>query len=84
VAHVRGQGALRTVEPIRCLGPGCCAGPTARCCDRSAGSGIAEFLYGAMAGIAQSFLQTGKFDTHNLKAFTYGEINALLKPSGKA
>ncbi|MNV87654.1 hypothetical protein D3C71_1817940 [compost metagenome] len=50
----------------------------------SAGSGIAEFLYGAMAGIAQSFLQTGKFDSHNLKAFTYGEINALLKPSGKA
>ncbi|MNG36556.1 hypothetical protein D3C81_1243290 [compost metagenome] len=50
----------------------------------TAGSGIAEFLYGAMAGIAKSFLQTGKFDSHDLKALTYGEVNALLKPSGKA
>jgi 2-methylisocitrate lyase-like PEP mutase family enzyme len=44
----------------------------------SAGSGIAEFLYGAMASLAQSFLQTGKLDTRHLKAFTYGEVNALL------
>jgi 2-methylisocitrate lyase-like PEP mutase family enzyme len=50
----------------------------------TAGSGIAEFLYGAMAGIAKSFMQTGKFDSHDLKALTYGEVNALLKPSGKA
>ncbi|MCW8278719.1 isocitrate lyase/phosphoenolpyruvate mutase family protein [Pseudomonas sp. PCH199] len=50
----------------------------------SAGSGIAEFLYGAMASVAQSFLQTGKFDNHGIKALTYGEVNALLKPSGKA
>jgi 2-methylisocitrate lyase-like PEP mutase family enzyme len=50
----------------------------------SAGSGIAEFLYGAMAGLAKSFLQTGKFDSSHLKALTYGEVNALLKPSGKA
>ncbi|RKS27812.1 2-methylisocitrate lyase-like PEP mutase family enzyme [Pseudomonas sp. WPR_5_2] len=50
----------------------------------SAGSGIAEFLYGAMASLAQSFLRTGKLDDHDIKALTYGEINALLKPSGKA
>jgi hypothetical protein len=50
----------------------------------TAGSGIAEFLYGAMAGITKSFLQTGRFDSHDLKALTYGEVNALLKPSGKA
>jgi 2-methylisocitrate lyase-like PEP mutase family enzyme len=47
----------------------------------SAGSGIAEFLYGAMASLAQSFLQTGKLDTRHLKAFTYGEVNALLAPN---
>jgi 2-methylisocitrate lyase-like PEP mutase family enzyme len=50
----------------------------------SAGSGIAEFLYGAMASLTKSFLQTGRLDSHDLKAFTYGEVNALLKPSGKA
>jgi 2-methylisocitrate lyase-like PEP mutase family enzyme len=50
----------------------------------SAGSGIAEFLYGAMASVAKSFLQTGKLDSSHLKALTYGEINALLKPTGKA
>lgn len=47
----------------------------------SAGSSIAEFLYGAMAGLAKSFLDTGKLDTHDLKAFTYGEVNGLLKKS---
>jgi 2-methylisocitrate lyase-like PEP mutase family enzyme len=47
----------------------------------SAGSGIAEFLYGAMASLAQSFLQTGKLDSRHLKAFTYGEVNALLAPN---
>lgn len=50
----------------------------------SAGSGIAEFLYGAMASLAKSFLDTGKLDSSHLKAFTYGEVNALLKPAGKA
>jgi 2-methylisocitrate lyase-like PEP mutase family enzyme len=50
----------------------------------SAGSGIAEFLYGAMASLAKGFLETGKLDSSHLKAFTYGEINALLKPAGKA
>jgi 2-methylisocitrate lyase-like PEP mutase family enzyme len=50
----------------------------------SAGSGIAEFLYGAMASLTKSFLQNGKLDSHDIKALTYGEINALLKPSGKA
>ncbi|MBC3207535.1 isocitrate lyase/phosphoenolpyruvate mutase family protein [Pseudomonas sp. SWRI111] len=45
----------------------------------SAGSGIAEFLYGAMGGLVQSFLATGRLDTRDLKAFTYGEVNGLLK-----
>ncbi|AWM91916.1 isocitrate lyase/phosphoenolpyruvate mutase family protein [Pseudomonas sp. 31-12] len=48
----------------------------------SAGSGIAEFLYGAMASLAKGFLETGKLDSSDLKAFTYGEINALLKTAG--
>jgi hypothetical protein len=34
-----------------------------------------------MASLAQSFLQTGKLDTRHLKAFTYGEVNALLAPN---
>ena len=50
----------------------------------SAGSGIAEFLYGAMAGLAKSFLESGKLDSSHLKAFTYGEVNALLKTTGNA
>jgi 2-methylisocitrate lyase-like PEP mutase family enzyme len=50
----------------------------------SAGSGIAEFLYGAMASLAKGFLETGKLDSSHLKAFTYGEVNALLKPAEKA
>ena len=45
----------------------------------SAGSGIAEFLYGAMGSLVKSFLASGKLDTHDLKAFTYGEVNGLLK-----
>ncbi|MFJ3373155.1 isocitrate lyase/phosphoenolpyruvate mutase family protein [Pseudomonas sp. NPDC086251] len=48
----------------------------------SAGSRIAEFLYGAMATVTRSFLETGTFDTRELKAFTYGEVNALLATSG--
>jgi 2-methylisocitrate lyase-like PEP mutase family enzyme len=47
----------------------------------SAGSGIAEFLYGAMGSLAKSFLETGKLNTRDLKALTYGEVNALLKKS---
>lgn len=45
----------------------------------SAGSGIAEFLYGAMGGLVKSFLASGKLDTRDLKAFSYGEVNGLLK-----
>ena len=45
----------------------------------SAGSGIAEFLYGAMGGLVKSFLATGQLDTHGLKALSYGEVNGLLK-----
>ncbi|WP_336354569.1 isocitrate lyase/phosphoenolpyruvate mutase family protein [Pseudomonas granadensis] len=45
----------------------------------SAGSGIAEFLYGAMGGLVKSFLAHGQLDTQALKAFTYGEVNGLLK-----
>lgn len=47
----------------------------------SAGSGIAEFLYGAMAGLAKSFLDTGTLDSHALKAFTYAQVNTLFKPA---
>lgn len=45
----------------------------------SAGSGIAEFLYGAMGGLVKSFLANGQLDTQALKAFTYSEVNGLLK-----
>lgn len=44
----------------------------------SAGSSIAEFLYGAMAGLARSFLERGQLDSHALKAHTYGELNSLM------
>ncbi|WP_085694733.1 MULTISPECIES: isocitrate lyase/phosphoenolpyruvate mutase family protein [unclassified Pseudomonas] len=46
----------------------------------SAGSAIAEFLYGAMGGLASSFLEHGHLDTHALKAHTYGELNSLMAP----
>lgn len=45
----------------------------------SAGSGIAEFLYGAMGSLVKSFLASGKLDSRDLKALTYGEVNGLLK-----
>ncbi|MFJ4196795.1 isocitrate lyase/phosphoenolpyruvate mutase family protein [Pseudomonas sp. NPDC089534] len=45
----------------------------------SAGSGIAEFLYGAMGSLVKSFLASGQLDTRDLKAFTYGDVNGLLK-----
>ncbi|MEE4095031.1 isocitrate lyase/phosphoenolpyruvate mutase family protein [Pseudomonas viridiflava] len=44
----------------------------------SAGSSIAEFLYGAMAGVVRSFLDKGQLDVHALRAHTYGELNALM------
>lgn len=45
----------------------------------SAGSSIAEFLHGAMAILARSFLDSGQLDTHALQACSYGEINALMQ-----
>ncbi|WP_205974128.1 isocitrate lyase/phosphoenolpyruvate mutase family protein, partial [Pseudomonas viridiflava] len=36
----------------------------------SAGSSIAEFLYGAMAGVVRSLLDKGQLDVHALKAHT--------------
>ncbi|MCU0120014.1 isocitrate lyase/phosphoenolpyruvate mutase family protein [Pseudomonas sp. B2M1-30] len=45
----------------------------------SAGSGIAEFLYGAMGSLVKSFLANGQLDSRDLKALTYGEVNGLLK-----
>lgn len=45
----------------------------------SAGSGIAEFLYGAMGSLVKSFLASGTLDTTDLKAFSYSEVNGLLK-----
>ncbi|MCP3751648.1 isocitrate lyase/phosphoenolpyruvate mutase family protein [Pseudomonas sp. SBB6] len=44
----------------------------------SAGSSIAEFLFGAMGGLIRSFLDNGQLDTLALKAHTYGEVNALM------
>ncbi|WQG58970.1 isocitrate lyase/phosphoenolpyruvate mutase family protein [Pseudomonas sp. RTB3] len=44
----------------------------------SAGSSIAEFLYGAMEGLARSFQERGRLDTQALKGFTYGELNGLM------
>lgn len=44
----------------------------------SAGSAIAEFLHGAMEGLARGFLESGQLNTHDLKAKTYGEVNALM------
>lgn len=48
----------------------------------SAGSSIAEFLYGVMDGLARSFLESGQLDIHTLKAHTYGELNTLMAPQG--
>lgn len=46
----------------------------------SAGSSIAEYLYGALSGLAQGFLKDGRVDVQALQAHTYGELNALLAP----
>lgn len=72
-----------TSLPVNVLGFACLPSPTelqALGVRRlSAGSGIAEFLYGAMGSLVKSFLASGKLDTHDLKALTYGEVNGLLK-----
>lgn len=44
----------------------------------SAGSSIAEFLYGAMEGLARSFVQHGRLDSQRLEGFTYGKLNDLM------
>lgn len=44
----------------------------------SAGSGIAEFLYGANSALAKSFLQTGRFFDHPLEAFSYNDLNSIM------
>ncbi|MFC0338356.1 2-Methylisocitrate lyase, PEP mutase family [Kushneria avicenniae] len=46
----------------------------------SAGSAIAEFLYGANAGIAATFMQTGELSTRSLEAYTYRALNELMPP----
>jgi len=72
-----------TTLPVNVLGFACLPPPdelkTLGVRRLSAGSGIAEFMYGAMGSLVKSFLASGKLDTHDLKAFTYGEINGLLK-----
>ncbi|CRM70593.1 hypothetical protein [Pseudomonas sp. 37 R 15] len=44
----------------------------------SAGSSIAEFLYGANKAIAKSFLRTGKLFEYPLDAYTYSDLNSLM------
>jgi 2-methylisocitrate lyase-like PEP mutase family enzyme len=46
----------------------------------SAGSSIAEFLYGAMGSLARGFLDSGQLPVDGLKAYTYGELNGLMRP----
>lgn len=46
----------------------------------SAGSAIAEFLYGAGADMASTFMQTGRLSTQGLNACTYRELNELMSP----
>ncbi|GHC21727.1 hypothetical protein GCM10010082_11880 [Kushneria pakistanensis] len=46
----------------------------------SAGSAIAEFLYGAGADMAADFMATGRLSTQNLSACTYREMNELMPP----
>ncbi|WP_236190630.1 isocitrate lyase/PEP mutase family protein [Pseudomonas pharyngis] len=72
-----------TTLPVNVLGFACLPSPeelqTFGVRRLSAGSGIAEFLYGAMGSLVKSFLASGKLDTHDLKAFAYSEVNGLLK-----
>lgn len=44
----------------------------------SAGSSIAELLYGANAAMAKHFLQTGCLTTQSLNAYTYQELNSMM------
>ncbi|QQQ50576.1 isocitrate lyase/phosphoenolpyruvate mutase family protein [Pseudomonas syringae] len=50
----------------------------------SAGSSIAEFLYGAMEGLARSFIERGQLDTQALTGFTYAKLNGLIGSVDKA
>lgn len=45
----------------------------------SAGSSIAECLYGAMDGLARGFLDSGRLPVEGLKAYSYGELNGLMR-----
>jgi 2-methylisocitrate lyase-like PEP mutase family enzyme len=45
----------------------------------SAGSGIAECLYGAMASLVKSFLASGRLDSREWQALSYADVNGLLK-----
>ncbi|CAI8769040.1 hypothetical protein EMIT0347P_10510 [Pseudomonas sp. IT-347P] len=40
---------------------------------------LANVADAAMGGLVKGFLASGKLDSHDLKAFTYGEVNGLLK-----
>ncbi|ART63399.1 isocitrate lyase/PEP mutase family protein [Kushneria marisflavi] len=46
----------------------------------SAGSAIAEFLYGANAALAADFMITGRLSTQHLDALTYKGLNELMPP----
>lgn len=46
----------------------------------SAGANIAEFLYGAMEGVAKAFLQRGDFEAGAIRSCTYPELNELMAP----
>ncbi len=50
----------------------------------SAGSSIAEFLYGAMEGLARSFIERGQLDTQALTGSTYATLNGLIGSVDKA
>ncbi|SPJ32121.1 isocitrate lyase/PEP mutase family protein [Kushneria phyllosphaerae] len=46
----------------------------------SAGSAIAEFLYGANAAVASAFMATGRLSTQDLSAYGYKDLNELMPP----
>ncbi|WP_445620506.1 isocitrate lyase/PEP mutase family protein [Kushneria sp. Sum13] len=46
----------------------------------SAGSAIAEFLYGANAAVASAFMTTGRLSTQDLSAYGYKDLNELMPP----
>lgn len=39
-----------------------------------------RILHGAMSGLAHGFLDSGRLPVDGLKAFTYGELNELMRP----